>query len=115
MIASVSPSYIVLRDRCRMWASNLSVCAIISFVFATHGRLTHNMHALSLEFLRTHLDEAVSMAARDALIITRDNGRNIVMMSEANWRSLQKIVHLLSTPLNAARLKQSIEDSRDKR
>ena len=70
------------------------------------------MHALSLEYLRTHLDEAVSLAEVGELIITRDGGCNLVLISESDWRTLQETAHLLSTPLNADRLHQSIETSR---
>lgn len=70
------------------------------------------MHALSLEYLRTHLDEAVSMAEVGELIITRDAGCNLVMVSESDWRTLQETAHLLSTSINAERLQLSIETSR---
>lgn len=66
------------------------------------------MHALSLEYLRTHLDEAVRLAEVGELVITRDNGSNLVMISEADWRALQETAHLLATPLNAERLQQSL-------
>lgn len=66
------------------------------------------MHALSLEYLRTHLDEAVRLAEIGELIITRDNGSNLVMIGEAEWRALQEAAHLLATPLNADRLQQSL-------
>ena len=66
------------------------------------------MHALSLDYLHTHLDEAVTLAEIGELIITRDNGCNLVMLSEANWRALQETAHLLATPLNAERLQQSL-------
>ena len=66
------------------------------------------MHALSLEYLRTHLDEAVRLAEIGELVITRDNGSNLVMISEADWRALQETAHLLATPLNAERLQLSL-------
>lgn len=66
------------------------------------------MHALSLEYLRTHLDEAVALAEIGELVITRDQGCNLVMVSESDWRMLQETAHLLATPLNAERLQQSL-------
>lgn len=66
------------------------------------------MHALSLEYLRTHLDEAVALAEIGELVITRDQGCNLVLVSEADWRTLQETAHLLATPLNAERLQQSL-------
>lgn len=66
------------------------------------------MHALSLEYLRTHLDEAVTLAEISELLITRDQGDNLVMLSENHWRTLQEMAHLLATPLNTDRLQQSL-------
>ena len=70
------------------------------------------MHAISLEYLRNHLDEAVTMAEVGELIITRDSGANLVLLSESDWRTLQEIAHLFSTPLNADRLQLSLQTSR---
>jgi PHD/YefM family antitoxin component YafN of YafNO toxin-antitoxin module len=70
------------------------------------------MHAISLEYLRNHLDDAIAMAEVGELIITRDTGCNLVLVSESDWRNLQEITHLLSTPLNTERLQLSIETSR---
>lgn len=69
---------------------------------------SQTMHALSLEYLRTHLDEAVALAEIGELVITRDQGCNLVMVSESDWRMLQETTHLLATPLNAERLQQSL-------
>lgn len=66
------------------------------------------MHALSLEYLRTHLDEAAALAEIGELVITRNQGCNLVMVSEDYWRMLQETAHLLATPLNAERLQQSL-------
>ncbi len=70
--------------------------------------LQPTMHALSLEYLRTHLDEAVALAEIGELLITRDQNCNLVMVSEADWRTLLETAHLLATPLNAERLQQSL-------
>eukprot|EP01036_Dinobryon_divergens_P053447 gene53447-biopygen44004 len=71
------------------------------------------MHALSLDYLRTHLDEAVSLAEVGAVIITRDSGDNLLLVSESDWRTLQETAHVLATPLNAERLQHSLQLLRD--
>ena len=73
------------------------------------------MHALSLDYLRTHLDEAVSLAEVGEVIVTRDNGENLILINEADWRNLQETAHLLATPLNADRLQQSLQALREAR
>ena len=71
------------------------------------------MHALSLDYLGSHLDEAVSLAEVSAVIITRDSGDNLVLVSESDWRTLQETAHVLATPLNAERLQRSLQLLRD--
>lgn len=53
------------------------------------------------------MDEAI--ASRDAILVTRQGGKgNVVLMAEAEFRSWQETIHLLSTPANAARLLRSV-------
>lgn len=69
------------------------------------------MSTLSYTELRSNLartmDEAI--ASRDAILVTRQGGKgNVVLMAEAEFRSWQETIHLLSAPANAARLLQSV-------
>ncbi len=69
------------------------------------------MATLSYTELRSNLartmDEAI--ASRDAILVTRQGGKgNVVLMAEAEFRSWQETIHLLSSPANAARLLQSV-------
>jgi antitoxin YefM len=69
------------------------------------------MSTLSYTELRSNLartmDEAI--ASRDAILVTRQGGKgNVVLMAEAEFRSWQETIHLLSSPANAARLLQSV-------
>jgi antitoxin YefM len=69
------------------------------------------MTTLSYTELRSNLartmDEAI--ATRDAILVTRQGGKgNVVLMAEAEFRSWQETIHLLSSPANAARLLQSV-------
>jgi len=67
------------------------------------------MPALSLHYFRHHLDEAFALAETDEVVIARDDGDNLLLVREAEWRSLQEIAHLLATPLNTDRLQQSLQ------
>ena len=48
---------------------------------------------------------------RDALIVTRQNARSVVLLSEAEYESLMETLHLLRSPRNAARLLSAVEDA----
>lgn len=94
-----------------MWATVFVLT--VSLAVAKSSPHPRNMHAISLEYLRDHLDEALSLADSGEVMITRDGGSNIVLVSESDWQGLQETLHLLSTPLNADRLKSSIMASRE--
>ena len=69
------------------------------------------MSTLSYTELRSNLartmDEAI--ASRDAILVTRQGGKgNVVLMAEAEFRSWQETIHLLSSPANAARLLHAV-------
>jgi antitoxin YefM len=49
--------------------------------------------------------------SRDALVVTRQNARSVVIMSEDEYEGLMETLHLLRGPANAARLLRSIEDA----
>ncbi|MES2535278.1 MAG: type II toxin-antitoxin system Phd/YefM family antitoxin [Pseudomonadota bacterium] len=70
------------------------------------------MPSVSLDYLRTHLDETVALADAEEVVITRDAGENLMMVKEADWRALQETVHLLATPLNADRVQTSLQSVR---
>ncbi len=70
------------------------------------------MATLSYTELRSNLartmDEAIASRTR-AILVTRQAGKgNVVLMAEAEFRSWQETIHLLSSPANAARLLQSV-------
>ena len=59
--------------------------------------------------LATYMDEVCD--SRDALVVTRQNARSVVLMSEDEYESIMETLHLLRSPANATRLLQSIEDA----
>ena len=50
---------------------------------------------------------------RAPLVVTRQNARSVVIMSEEDYEGLMETVHLLKSPANAARLLRSIADARE--
>jgi antitoxin YefM len=59
--------------------------------------------------LAKYMDEVCD--SRDTLLVTRQNARSVVMISEEEYEGLMETVHLLRSPANAARLLQSIEEA----
>lgn len=59
--------------------------------------------------LASYMDEVCD--DRAALVVTRQNARSVVLMSEEDYEGLMETVHLLKSPANAARLLRSIKDA----
>ncbi len=53
------------------------------------------------------------VADRTAIVITRQNAEAIVMVSLAQWNSINETLHLLSSPNNADRLLTAIRELED--
>jgi antitoxin YefM len=57
--------------------------------------------------LARYMDEAIDGA--EPLLVTRQGGKgNVVILSEREFAAWQETVHLLSSPANAARLRDAI-------
>jgi antitoxin YefM len=59
--------------------------------------------------LASYMDDVCD--SRAPLLVTRQNARSVVIMSEADYEGLMETVHLLKSPANAARLLRSIKDA----
>jgi antitoxin YefM len=59
--------------------------------------------------LARYMDEVCDSHA--LLVVTRQNARSVVLMSEDDYEGLMETVHLLKSPGNAARLLRSINDA----
>jgi len=44
------------------------------------------------------------------LFVTRSNGADVVVISKEEYEGMQETLHLLSSPSNAKRLQESIEE-----
>lgn len=69
------------------------------------------MSAIAFTQFRKHLTESVEEVcdSGEPLTVTRADGRDVVIVSASEWASMQETMHLLSSPENAARLKDSID------
>jgi antitoxin YefM len=59
--------------------------------------------------LATYMDAVCD--DRAPLVVTRQNARSVVLMSEEDYEGLMETVHLLKSPANAARLMRSIREA----
>ena len=59
--------------------------------------------------LATHLDKVETDRAE--LIVTRQNHEPVVIVPLSEWEGMKETLHLLSTPINARRLRESIADA----
>lgn len=50
------------------------------------------------------------IADRTQVVVTRQKAGAVVMVSLDDWNSMEETMHLLSTPKNAARLRDSIRE-----
>lgn len=48
---------------------------------------------------------------RAPLLVTRQNARSVIMISEEDYEGLMETVHLLRAPANARRLLESIQEA----
>jgi len=61
--------------------------------------------------LATYMDAVCD--GRAPLVVTRQNARSVVLMSEDEYEGLMETVHLLKSPANAVRLLRAIKEADD--
>lgn len=73
------------------------------------------MEIVTYSDTRARLKEVMDSVVDDhaPVIVTRQNGEPVVMVSLADWRAIDETLHLLSRPANARRLKQAIRELDD--
>ena len=69
------------------------------------------MDVISYSDTRERLKEVMDRVVADhqPVVISRQKAESVVMVSLADWHSIEETMHLLSSPTNAARLKDSIQ------
>lgn len=69
------------------------------------------MDALSYNYTRQHLAEVMDRVndSRKPVLITRQNGKAVVMLSLDDYNALEETAYLLRNPANAQRLMASVE------
>jgi antitoxin YefM len=75
----------------------------------TEPPMTHVSYSDLRANLANLMDEVCD--SRAPLLVTRQNARSVVMLSEEDYASLMETVHLLRSPANAARLLASMAEA----
>jgi len=65
---------------------------------------------ISYSDTRAHLKEVMDRVVEDRapIVISRQKGESVVMLSLADWNAIEETMHLFSSEQNAARLKSAI-------
>lgn len=68
------------------------------------------MDVLTYSDARANLKEVMDHVVDDRthVVITRQKGEAVVMVSLEDWNAIEETMHLLSTPANATRLRDAI-------
>ena len=68
------------------------------------------MQVVTYTDARANLKDVMDRVVRDhdEVIVTRKNGKPVVMVSLDDWNAVRETMHLLSTPANARVLRESI-------
>lgn len=69
------------------------------------------MDVVSYSEARANLKDVMDRVVADKteIIVTRQKAEAVVMVSLSEWNSMVETAHLLSSPVNADRLRRSIE------
>lgn len=70
------------------------------------------MEAFSYTFLRQNLKKVFDQISdtKDACLITRRNGKNMIMLSQEDYDSLEETAYLMRSPANLRMLQESLKD-----
>lgn len=68
------------------------------------------MYAISYQEAQTHFPQTLLRTAVEPVLITQSDGNDCVLMSLSEYQSLKETVYLLSSPKNATRLLDSVNE-----
>ena len=73
------------------------------------------MQVLTYTDARANLKELMDRVVDDheEVVVTRKNGKPVVVVSLDDWNAIRETMHLLSTPANAQALRESIAQLND--
>jgi prevent-host-death family protein len=90
------------------------ICTMYKYMYDHQDSGVIMAHASYSELrnnLATYMDAVCD--DRAPLLVTRQNARSVVLMSEEDYEGLMETAHLLKSPANALRLLRSIQEAND--
>ena len=75
------------------------------------------MDVVTYSDARANLKDVMDRVVNDHthVVVTRQKAGSVVMVSLDDWNSMEETLHLLSSPKNADRLRQSIRELNERR
>ena len=70
------------------------------------------MAAIALAQLRKKLTQVIDQASEEAVVTTRADGRDMVILPKSEYDSMRETLHLVSSKANERALKRSIAQIR---
>jgi antitoxin YefM len=69
------------------------------------------LDVLTYSETRANLKDVMDRVVEDRtpVVVTRQRGESVVMVSLSDWNAMEETLHLLSNPANAGRLREAIE------
>ena len=70
------------------------------------------MNVLTYTDTRARLKEVMDRVTQDKapVVVTRQNGEAVVMVSLSDWNAIEETAYLLSSPANARRLRAAVAE-----
>lgn len=68
------------------------------------------MHAIALKKFLKNPNTFISAAEIEPVLLVQEDAENLILIREADWRSLQETLYLLNSTMNAERLKSSAQE-----
>lgn len=70
------------------------------------------MDVISYSETRANLKDVMDRVVEDRtpIVVTRQKAEAVVMVSLADWNSMEETLHLLSNPANAGRLRDAVAE-----
>ena len=70
------------------------------------------MRVLPISEVRSNFKAVVDAVIEDCepVVVSRQGGKAVVMVSLDDWNSIEETLHLMSTPANAERLREAVRE-----
>jgi antitoxin YefM len=84
---------------------------VIFLDFSSHGQYPVHVKSITYTAARENLADTINRVCEDQapVVITRNRDQAVVMLSLAEYESLQETAYLLRTPMNAKRLLAAVD------